>query len=99
LVIERPSGLLVELGYYLMELKERLGQKDHTKKLKYESSNQLHRVSVATLVLARIGGNPLNYSLIKAKASMLLEELLALLEELFSLVRWQGFGRDLAGTS
>ena len=89
-MIERPNGLLVELGFYLVELKDKLGMKKHTETLKYESSNLLHRVSIVTLVLARIGGNPLNYSLIKAKAPALVAALLALLEELLTLVRCQG---------
>ncbi len=85
-MINRPSGLLVELQYHLIDLKDRLALKQHTELLSTQKSSLLHQISVATLVLARIGGNPFNYSQIKAKAQALTPALLQLLEELLSMV-------------
>ena len=102
-MIQRPHGLLVELEYHVKELKEKLGEKEHTEQLKFESSNLLYRVSIATLVLARVGGSPLNYSQIKHRALTLVPAILGLLDELLSLVKglcvvWKvSLGRKVPG--
>ena len=87
----------------MKELKEMLGEKEHTEQLKFKSSNLLYRVSIATLVLARVGGSPLNYSQIKHRALTLVPAILGLLDELLSLVKglcvlWKvSLGRKVPG--